>query len=616
MSTVGYLRCSTDAQDTLRQREDIERSKIRIDHWLEDHESRDKSHKRGDFQRLLSAVQAGQVDTIVVQALDRFGVRDAWELGKFFTILKDHNCRLLDASGKQLNADDDGTVITSTVGALASSREQKEKASRVLSGKVTLARMGHFLGGYCPYGCDVVALDAQGHEVWRCVMEGHDKRVKVYPDGRRERFDGPKNRPPKALHETLKYRPSIIAERIEYVVLIFQWYTTEAISAGQIAARLNDLNVSPVYSPLWHQGVIKYILSNPVYVGRPTYNKASQGRFMEFVDGQVKTASRSKTTRKRSGSDQICPDAPEFQPIVEQEVFDKAQAKLAAAKKRTIRAPNTVHMWLKGFVVCAKCGKPMRIHGQAYRCSNYCRWGKRSDCGNFEVEHDLLENLVLDYLVDEAPKLKALMDASTADNLEAAKPLLTAIFDTNMELKSVWQQIALFAVKQPPGETHEATEQMSIEALYEVVYTKAKPTIEKAIAEKEAELEVLLDGFAGLSPKLKERANKRGEAIQKEIDALQRDQQDLRIPWERLRAELAARQEAMERTTATLNQEGHFRQKAEALKTVIGRIVCHFSRRGIHCSLKSIDIYAPEVAAVRPLGFLGSPHWNSCQYGL
>ena len=75
------------------------------------------AHKRPDFQRLLKAVQAGQVDTIVVQALDRFGVKDAYEMGKFFSILRDHDCRLLDASGKQLNADDDATVMTSTIGA-------------------------------------------------------------------------------------------------------------------------------------------------------------------------------------------------------------------------------------------------------------------------------------------------------------------------------------------------------------------------------------------------------------------------------------------------------------------------------------------------------------------
>jgi chaperonin cofactor prefoldin len=152
-----------------------------------------------------------------------------------------------------------------------------------------------------------------------------------------------------------------------------------------------------------------------------------------------------------------------------------------------------------------------------------------------------------------------------------------------------------------------------MEALYEAVYAGAKPRIAKAIAEKETELETLLDGFAGLSPKLKDRANQRGEALQKEIDTLQRNLQDLRIPWERLRTELAARQEALELATATLNQEGHFRQKAEALKTVIGRIVCHFGRKGKRCFLKSIDIYAPEVAAVRPLTFLESPHSNSCQ---
>jgi len=149
---VAYLRCSTDAQDTLRQREAIERSGIKIDHWFEDHESRDKAHKRPDFQRLLKAVQAGEVDTIVVAALDRFGVKDAYEMGKFFSILRDHDCRLLDASGKHLNADDDATVLTSTIGALTSTREQKEKGGRVLTSKVTLARKGHFMGGHVPYG--------------------------------------------------------------------------------------------------------------------------------------------------------------------------------------------------------------------------------------------------------------------------------------------------------------------------------------------------------------------------------------------------------------------------------------------------------------------------------
>ena len=286
------------------------------------------------------AVQAGQVDTIVVQALDRFGVRDAWELGKFFSILKDHDCRLVDASGKLLNGDDDGTVITSTVGALTSSREQREKAGRVLTGKLTLARKGQFLGGYCPYGCDVVAFDAHGNEVWRVVYEGHDRRRKVYADGREERFDGKGNVPPKALHETLKYRPSIVAERVKYVRLIFQWYTTESITAGQIANRLNDLGVSPVFGPLWHRSVVQHLLANPIYVGRPTYNKQSNSRFMEFTGGQVKTADR-KSSRRHAEADQVRPDRDEFEPMVDVKVFERAGTTLAAAKTRSYRVPKS-----------------------------------------------------------------------------------------------------------------------------------------------------------------------------------------------------------------------------------------------------------------------------------
>lgn len=623
MPTVGYLRCSSDSQDTLRQREAIARSGIHIDYWLEDHESRDLAHKRKEFQRLLKAVQAGQVDTIVVASLDRFGVKDAYEMGKFFSVLRDHNCRLLDATGKQLNAEDDATVLTSTIGAMTSSREQREKATRVLTGKMTLARKGHFLGGYCPYGCDVVAFDPQGSEVWRVVHEGHDRRRKLYPDGREERFDGKKNRPPKALNETLRYRPSIVAERIKYVTLIFNWFTTESISAGQIAARLNDLGVSPVFGPLWHSGVVKYLLSNPVYSGQIVYNKQSQSRFVEWTNGQVKSADRSKAARKKSESDQIRPEKPEFPPIIEPEVFDKAQAKLAARKIRDYRASKTANLWLKGFVICANCGKPMRAQSgnsrngltPGYTCAEYSRWGVRnpSGCGHFRVEHEVIESLVLDYLTAVSPQLKGFLDATQATDLEAAKPLLAALAETKAALGFAWLDMAVFTEKHLPGKAHrKATKRMSIERLYDALYSRAKPRIEKEIAEKEAELEALLDGFAGLSPKLKERANTRGEALQKAIDALRRDLVNLRIPWERLQADLVARKEALDRTTATLNQEGHFRQKAEALKTIIDRIVCHFGK-GKRSTLKSIEVYAPEDAAIRPLALpVNSLQMNSC----
>ncbi|MBN1908829.1 MAG: hypothetical protein JW818_03745 [Pirellulales bacterium] len=97
--------------------------------------------------------------------------------------------------------------------------------------------------------------------------------------------------------------------------------------------------------------------------------------------------------------------------------------------------------------------------------------------------------------------------------------------------------------------------------------------------------------------------DKRGEVIQREIDRLQRDLVDLRGQWEWLQGDLKARKEAFERATTILNQEGRFRQKAEALRTVIGRIVCHFSKSGKRCTLKSIDIFAAEDGAIQPFLF-------------
>ena len=75
---------------------------------------------------------------------------------------------------------------------------------------------------------------------------------------------------------------------------------------------------------------------------------------------------------------------------------------------------------------------------------------------------------------------------------------------------------------------------------------------------------------------------------------------------------LAARKEALERATATLNQEGHFRQKTEVLKTVVDKIVCHFRRVGKRATLDSIEVIPAEDAAVRPLTFPGSLLEDSC----
>jgi DNA repair exonuclease SbcCD ATPase subunit len=151
-----------------------------------------------------------------------------------------------------------------------------------------------------------------------------------------------------------------------------------------------------------------------------------------------------------------------------------------------------------------------------------------------------------------------------------------------------------------------------IPAVYGRLLERVRPELEKQIAEKDAELEALLDGYKDLSPKLRERANKRGESLQEEIDDLNRQLRDLRTPWDQVRQELAARQEALARATKTLNQEGRHRQKAEVLGAVVDKIICHFTGTGRRVRLESIKVIATKDAAIPPLTFPGSLLTNSC----
>jgi hypothetical protein len=235
-----------------------------------------------------------------------------------------------------------------------------------------------------------------------------------------------------------------------------------------------------------------------------------------------------------------------------------------------------------------------------YLCASYGRWGKRSPtCGHYRVDHSTLENLALEFLTQSAPQVKALLDATTATNTEAARPLLYAFDDARIARSAVWFNM-FFEIAADKEAADEFLNGDDGPAVYGRVWERARPGLEKQVAEKEAELEVLLDEYKDLSPKLRERANKRGEALQEEIDALNRRLSDLRISWDQ---GLAARQEAFARAFKTLNQEGRHRQKAEVLRAVIGKIICHFTGTGRRVKLESVDVIAAEDAAVRPLGF-------------
>jgi DNA invertase Pin-like site-specific DNA recombinase len=597
MSIAAYLRISSDKQDVTRQRDSItaweKRSGNKIAEWYEDTQGknpRDLAHKRAAFQRLMAAVRAGQVSCIVVDSQDRFGGRDAIQVCAFLEELRNHNCILIDASGKPISGDDDGTVFAAMIGGQASRREQKEKAHRSASGKIGKAKAGEYQGGYPPYGFDVVCFGADGNEKWRSLYVGHFDRWKVYPDGRREQFKGKDNAPVRDATDTLRLGPSIETDRLRVVKDIFQWYATEAISPRQIATRLTKCGVDPIFG-VWDKVKLVQMLRNPVYIGFPSWNKRSYSRFVEYSGGELREVKAQKS-KHRAKEDFLAPEKQQYEPIIDEMTWNKVQAKVADASAEQLaipkRPPQTDELWLKPFLVCGHCNKPMRATRggkgsrvwPSYFCGTYGTYGPENPtgCHCHRVHHDVIEKIVLDYLKEKAPQAAELLAASKGGNLSAMQPLLEAVLNSDRSYQGLACDLMQFVednLDESELRRYRRQGRTDVE-IYGLIFEKLQPALELRIAAKESELDAMLDDFRSLTPLLRERANVRMETLQGEINELKAQLVDLRQPWHDFGKELAVRQESLTDAEHVLTNGAAGRQKTETLSGVIDQIVCRF----------------------------------------
>jgi len=623
MNTAGYLRVSSDKQDVTRQRESIMRWAIgagrTIDRWFEDsvgRNSRDMAHKRKGFQSLFRAVEAGLIDCIVVDSQDRFGTRDAYEWGAFLDRLREHDCELLDSSGRCLSADDDGAVLTGTVGALTSKREQREKSQRTITGKKVLAKNGQYLGGYPAYGFDVVCFGPDGKEKWRTLYVDRFDRWKVYPNGERERYKGKDNTPRKDLADVQRYRPSLETSRLKIIVKIFEWYATEAISPRQIATRLNQAKVDPVFGETWDKVKIAQLLTNPIYRGFPSWNKRGGGRHLEFVGGQVqdvpRVKGRAKAGRRRVATDFIQPDKPEFKPIIDEATWNKVQAKIAAsAQPQTRRPARTGDLWLRPLLACGRCGRGMHsTNGRStrgtwpsYFCASYGLYGPTNPtgCRCHRVQHAVLERVVMQFLKESEPKIAQLLKATKTGDMQLAMPLLESLRDVGTEFQGLAVDIQQFVEDNTTDREFRRLmkSDMGFPQMYGMLFERLRPGLEKQIAEREADLDRMVEDFRGLSDRLKERANQKMEAAEAELDRLRQQLVDLRQPWGNLKEDLASRLRQVNEAMHVLGNGSTGRQKTEAAASVISRIVCGFRHSAKKSYLDSVDIETVSGDVVR-----------------
>lgn len=167
----------------------------------------------------------------------------------------------------------------------------------------------------------------------------------------------------------------------DIVRLIFDMFVNQGYGLMSIAYQLNQRGLQTKRGAMWENRSIKYILQNPVYIGKIRWNYATH-------NGKPGTVSINDE------ADWIIVDGT-HEPIIDAETFNKAQEKIAQFRKQTTRRAAQKH-WLSGVLVCAKCGAGMAYHREDpkkhtapyFLCSNRTR-GK---CSGQNTKAEWIEN--------------------------------------------------------------------------------------------------------------------------------------------------------------------------------------------------------------------------------
>ena len=172
----------------------------------------------------------------------------------------------------------------------------KELSVKVSYGCIKIAQQGFWVGGSPPYGYDRLLLDETRKPLH--VLEHLQKKAI-----QNQRV-------------TLTLGPE---EQVATVRRIFHEFIDEGRDTEQIAERLNHDGLRSARGGPWNAGKVHQILTNVMYAGTLVYNK---------------TTRKLKTPTRRNPLDKWIRTAGAFAPIVEQFIFDHAQAILAQAKLR------------------------------------------------------------------------------------------------------------------------------------------------------------------------------------------------------------------------------------------------------------------------------------------
>ena len=347
----------------------IETQKILLEQYCKDHKITDykfycddgcsgTNFDRPSFKKMLSDIDEGKINLVIVKDLSRFG-RNYVEAGMYVQRFTDSNIRFIAADDNYdslVNSDDLLFPIKNVVNEMYA----RDVSKKTKAAKKAKARDGQFIGSKAPFGYKIdpndrhhLIVDEPAAQVVKRIFRlasegvGYNKMAKIFRE-----------------------------EKVLTPIAYFNLNNPDYFKSDYWRKEFD-----------WHVTSIRAILNNEVYLGKLVYGK------------QRNKSMKSKEKVRNPKEDWIVVENC-HEPIITQELWDTVH-KILNAKYRPAKA-GEVQMFA-GLLYCSDCGhcltysqkqrKDGSYHG-AYSCWMYKTHGKEY-CASHYITFDTIYELVL-----------------------------------------------------------------------------------------------------------------------------------------------------------------------------------------------------------------------------
>lgn len=339
---------------------------------------------RPDFKRMISLIEDGKINCVIVKDLSRFG-RDYINVGnyleKYFPL---HDVRFIainDNYDSITSSSNDEFIMP--IKNIFNAQYSKDISKKVKSSFRTLQSQGKFVGAFASYGY---------------AKDTNDKHRLV--------IDEP---------------AAIIVKRIFSMFIsgygkisIARKLNNDNIPCPSEYKKMNGLNYQNGQkinlTKYWTYSTINNILHNRMYIGDMVQNKSIR----KIVRGKA----------KKNNTDNWIIIENTHQPIIDRNTWESAQT-LLKKNTRQLNFENNVGLFA-GYIVCGNCGRAMSKinykNKQTYICGSYKRYGK-DVCFRNSISVDDLEEIVLDKLNEQIKKIDHFDKKTEDENKDLSKDI-------------------------------------------------------------------------------------------------------------------------------------------------------------------------------------------------